>query len=279
RGKAGLGDVDEGMAHVLHVGAGLPVHLRLKRQDSADFGGVPRDGLGPALAPSPSRRAEIVDHRDPLGLRDLRQAHVKLGKVNQDQGVRPLLFELLREAREHPAQDLHAADHFDKADGADRSRIVKELDTGLSHQRPAHPKELQIRLALFEFHGEVRAVQIARGFTCHHHDFQCRAPSIPGTYDTKLIPWRSASSMHCSRSSTNVTCASKARTAPFPRMTVSTVSGPITGTSKRGSCWGLATLTTTPPPLPSSRPRAIVRSVPSTASTANTAPSLTTAVW
>ena len=57
------------------------------------------------------------------------------------------------------------------------------------------------------------------------------------------------------------------------------VGTPTTGTSKRMSCFGFATLTTTAPAPASWPARAMVASVPSIASTATTARSFTTMVW
>ena len=66
--------------------------------------------------------------------------------------------------------------------------------------------------------------------------------------------------------------------APAARI-AAMVGTPTTGTSKRMSCFGFATLTTTAPAPASWPARAMVASVPSIASTATTARSFTTMVW
>ena len=67
---------------------------------------------------------------------------------------------------------------------------------------------------------------------------------------------------------------------PPARCIASTVSRPTVGTSKRVSCRGLATFTTTKPPALHNWPaRTIAWSVPSMASTASTAFSLTATLW
>src|ERR1041384_4833562 len=87
---------------------------------------------------------------------------------------------------------------------------------------------------------------------------------------------RSASAMSSSFSIRIVFPASTASTAPLSSRIILMVSRPTAGTSKRRSCCGLLTLTATKPSLPSSPPRRIAASVPSTASTATTTRRLTT---
>ena len=74
--------------------------------------------------------------------------------------------------------------------------------------------------------------------------------------------------------------ASTASTLPPAATIVSSVPRPMVGTSNRMSCCGLATLTTVKPPARQSAPaRRMHSSVPSTASTASTAWSLTATLW
>ena len=93
------------------------------------------------------------------------------------------------------------------------------------------------------------------------------------------IPAASAASKNFWPSITSVLPASiDSAVAPAAFIT-RIVATPTTGTSKRMSCFGLATLTIRVPAPAISPARRITTSVPSIASTATTALSLTTMVW
>ena len=96
---------------------------------------------------------------------------------------------------------------------------------------------------------------------------------------TTTMPAASAAWTNASPSRTSVLPASiDSASAPAARI-AAIVATPTTGTSKRMSCAGFATLTTRVPAPASAPARAIAASVPSIASTATTARSLTTMVW
>src|SRR6266404_5560308 len=89
---------------------------------------------------------------------------------------------------------------------------------------------------------------------------------------------RFARSIIASRSSNKVRPASTAITRNFTSAATRIVSTPITGTSKRTSWFGFATLIITAPSRASAPPRLIASFVPSNASTARTVPFFTTTV-
>ena len=93
------------------------------------------------------------------------------------------------------------------------------------------------------------------------------------------MPAASAASKNAAPSTTSVFPAS-IEIAVAPAAFISAiVATPTTGTSKRMSCFGLATFTIRVPGPAISPARRITTSVPSIASTATTALSFTTIVW
>src|SRR5690606_34655821 len=100
---------------------------------------------------------------------------------------------LLAEAPEEAPEVSCAPQHFQKADGAHLRRVVQDLDAGLRHQRAAHAEKLQPGFASQERPGEVRPVEVAGGLARRQHDLHFPPDlSMPGTYETRLTPWRSA---------------------------------------------------------------------------------------
>ena len=163
--------VGERMPDIIHRHTGLPVQLRLMREQHQHVRYRALDFVDALAAPRPDRRADVVDGGNAVLFENELQIEVEVRRVHRDEQVRAVGQEIFAQ----PAADADdlaiVAQHLDVA--AHRQLFHREQDF---HADGLHPgatdaNELYFGARLFQRGHQVAAQQVAGGFARDDADY------------------------------------------------------------------------------------------------------------
>ena len=102
-----------------HVHARLPVQGHFKGKHDDHRLDQPGDRLDPALAPCPDLRTDVIKDRDAELSRRLPEHDIEIGKIDQDEEVRPFLAKETLQPGKHPVDHAEMGDHLGDAHHGD----------------------------------------------------------------------------------------------------------------------------------------------------------------
>ena len=138
-GRQGL---PKGVAHVRNRHALLPVKIGLKGEDDHQAVGEAGQGADPVGAPGPDLGADVVQHRHPVVFGQAGHPEIEVGKIHQDDQVRPGRFQDAADAAQGLPDGGQVAHHFHETHhGQIRSGGENPHPLG-GHRLAPHPEEL-----------------------------------------------------------------------------------------------------------------------------------------